>query len=147
MTIEVGGSSGGLKPPTSLSVGRQYLGTNFYAQLQGNVYAAYPYATLTSGAGQPYTEVLNIAGSGVLQFAGVICSSSNYMDASVRVTLDGVVVAEGEHYINDDFMIMITGVYENQFRDAPLIFNKSLKIELKANGGYTMKLMYRRYLT
>ncbi len=149
MTIPVG-SSGGLKPPTSLQNNTITAATAMYSNiltLMGSVNSA----AITSAT---LTEVLNISGSGVLTLSAISTSSTATMTAyKITIVIDGVTVLSelsGGATTQSTAHFQV-GAYSNATKTASaegqVVFNTSLVVEIAGDGTNGAQYVYKRYLT
>ena len=116
---------------------------------------------VTAGVSTVLTDLVNITGSGVLQFAGLVhVSSSNVVGAHFRIVLDGVTVMDEASFgdaLNSggDEMICLVGhafgagatLTSMNVTYEPLPFYQSLVISAGRDSGGTLGLVWKRHLT
>lgn len=144
----------GNKPPTSLDIVLQANSgaASYYSQMSivnGCLFSS----TVTSAT---ITEVLNIPGSGVITFGGLIISAATVTASKLSIEIDGVTVAEDLAIasMQDSYIAGVIGSFyastisqATVMSEVPITFNKSLKVSIAGDGTNGVKFAYKRYLT
>ena len=144
----------GSRPPTSLDIIRQANtgGAVYWTQLPIVIGCKITSAVSST----TITEVVDIVGSGVLTFAGLISSNAGVTAAKLSIEIDGVTVAEDLSLaaLQDSYIDGVVGsVYFSSLTQAACAseglvpFNKSLKVSIAGDGTNDVYFVYKRYLT
>lgn len=143
------------RPPTSLSYVR---GSGVSAVYYSNIDDYIGVSLSTAVTSATITEVLNISGSGVITFAGLIASTATAVTApKLKIVIDGVTVLEdlaATDLTSDSQILQIIGsLYvdksgnEMAATEVPVTFNSSLVVSIAGDGTNGVQFAYKRYLT
>lgn len=151
MTIEIGGSSGGLSPVTSMETVRVVNNTLSTAIFPG----AFGVTLTADVSSSTLTEVLNISGSGYFTFSALIRGTGGTVSNSkIRILIDGVEALNetsagsfnNAHY---SAQIGIYTVYSGGVSgvEGIVTFNSSFVVQIAGDGTNPVQYAYKRYLT
>lgn len=145
-----------LLPPTALYL--RIMDSDTHSTIELNNLTLHGVVVSGNVQGTAYSEVINITGSGVIQFLGVNAHDNDPCDpCKLKVVLDGVTVFENvDMSVYDTRMHMLVGGFfaggsalvDDQgifFEKVP--FNTSLVVSIAGDGTDHAVLMYHYYLT
>ena len=141
-------SGGSSRPPTQFDTVTQ---SPKVEAGEGAAFALQESAEITTSA---LTNVLNIAGSGVVTYLSASAVSGALSNAKIRITVDGVIALDFSGAVGSTESVKILGVADDRAGSSGLSlaevlapFNASFVVEIAGDGVDPLKFFHKKYLT